>query len=86
MTSARDVILSAIVAHLERIGHPLEPIVQDVVMTDAILAALDAAGFTPPLPKEPTANMLVEGNLAYARHGTASEIYKAMLKATKETT
>lgn len=53
--------------------------------TDAILSALDAAGYAV-VPRDPTADMLVEGNLVIARNRLfATDIYKAMLTAAKET-
>lgn len=52
---------------------------------DAILAALEAAGYAV-VPKEPTSDMLLEGNLSLRRSGLASDAYKSMITAAKETT
>lgn len=50
-------------------------------VADAILAALDAAGFQV-VPREPTADMLIAGNVAIVQKPLfATEIYKAMLAA-----
>ena len=53
----RDVILEAIVRHLDGIGFPKEPILRDVQMTDFILSSLKDAGFQI-VPVEPTSEML----------------------------
>lgn len=85
MTSARDVIAEHLCQHATQ-EFVSAPCAHCQKKADTILAALDAAGYSV-VPQEPTANMLVEGNLVIARNRLfATEIYKAMLKAAKETT
>lgn len=80
--SARQTILNQVM----RFADPADMDVGNWdICTDNILSALDAAGYAV-VPKEPTADMLVEGNLVIARNRLfATEIYKAMLTAAKET-
>ena len=53
---------------------------------DAILFALDAAGYAV-VPKEPTANMLADGALmALTTERHAQRVWEVMIEAAKETT
>lgn len=83
--SARDVLADWIADVACPLGFEHETGKSDFSYADAILAALDAAGYAV-VPRDPTADMLVEGNLVIARNRLfATDIYKAMLTAAKET-
>lgn len=84
MSDARKIIARAAASKADRMQG-----IEDTDTADAILAALDKAGYAV-VPKEPTEAMFLATCDAWEYHGSGFDQFKreyeAMLKAAKETT
>lgn len=80
MSDARKIIARAAASKADRMQG-----IEDTDTADAILSALEAAGYAV-VPKEPTANMLADGALmALTTERHAQRVWEVMITAAKET-